>query len=90
MSLLSSRPESSAPRWRVPKLHQKAASKSKSKSNDVLTSSLSIVDDDDDDDVAVDDDKFRFEQFRTAQATTVPIPEALDTGALVQRDDDAI
>ena len=31
---------------------------------------MMTIDDDDDDD---DDDKFRFEQFRTAQATTVPI-----------------
>ena len=42
----------------------------------------SIVDDDDDDDHGRvyfnDEDKFRFEQFRTAQATTVPIPGDLE------------
>ena len=36
-------------------------------------------------------DKFHFEQFRTAQATTVPIPGALDSrGALVHEEDDCI
>ena len=32
--------------------------------------------------------KFRFEQFRTAQATTVPIPEALTRGTLFNDEDD--
>ena len=40
---------------------------------------IDIVDDDDDDHGRTSfNDKFHFEQFRTAQATTVPIPGALD------------